>query len=111
MQVLLDGTAGIVLTASATDVDSLVLLEMDVSPDFVLLYANQNHLAASAEVKQIAKLWPKTDCVVLVEEPKHFQLMKEAGASFVLLKGATPQRLREIIESLADLKLQSEMRT
>lgn len=108
MEVLLDGTTGVVLIASATDVDSLIMLDMVSAPDFVLLDANRDNLAAVSEVQRVMEAWPRTECVVLVEDSSQIQILKSAGASFSLLKGASPQRLREVLEALAENKMVSE---
>lgn len=104
LQVLLDGTSGVMLIASATDVDSLTLLEMERAPDFVLLDADRESQNAASEVGRITHLWPKTECVALVDNSGQIQLLKDAGASLILLKGATPQRLREVLQTLAEHK-------
>ena len=103
LQVLLDGTSGVMLIGSATDVDTL--LEMEEAPDFVLLDADRDSLVAVSEVEQIIQAWPKTDCVALVDNPGQMPLLKQAGASLTLLKGASPQRLREVLQALAEQKL------
>ena len=91
------------LIGSATDVDTL--LEMEEAPDFVLLDADRDSLVAVSEVEQIIQAWPKTDCVALVDNPGQMPLLKQAGASLTLLKGASPQRLREVLQALAEQKL------
>ncbi len=103
LQVLLDGTSGVMLIGSATDVDTL--LEMEEAPDFVLLDADRDSLVAVSEVERIIHAWPKTDCVALVDNPGQMPLLKQAGASLTLLKGASPQRLREVLQALAEQKL------
>ncbi|MCZ6528978.1 MAG: hypothetical protein O6949_01420 [Chloroflexi bacterium] len=103
LQVLLDGTSGVLLIGSATDVDTL--LEMEEAPDFVLLDADRDSLVAVSEVERIIHAWPKTDCVALVDNPGQMPLLKQAGASLTLLKGASPQRLREVLQALAEQKL------
>jgi DNA-binding NarL/FixJ family response regulator len=85
------------------------MLEMEEAPDFVLLDADRNDLAAVSEVEQITRSWPKTDCVAMVDNSSHFQLLKDAGASLTLLKGATPQRLREVLQALAEYKRRSKI--
>ncbi len=105
LQVLLDGTSGVMLIAIATDVDSLTMLEMEEAPDFVLLDADRENSVAVYEVERILHAWPKTDCVALVDNPGQMPLLKQAGASLTLLKGASPQRLREVLQALAEQKL------
>lgn len=111
LQVLFDGTSGVLLIASATDVDSLIMQEMDAAPDFVLLDADRDNSVAVSEVDRIMQAWPKTECVALVDNTGQIQLLKEAGASLTLLKGASPQRLREVFQALAEHKLRSEFTT
>jgi AmiR/NasT family two-component response regulator len=106
--VLLDGTAGLLLVASATNVDSLTMLELDAPPDFVLLDADRINLMAVSEVERIIRTWPKTDCVALVDNTGQIPLLKEAGASLSLLKGATPQRLKEVLQALSEPRLENE---
>lgn len=108
LQVLLDGTSEVVLTASATDVDSLTLLEMERAPDFVLLDADRDSAIAVSEVKRINHAWPKTDCIALVDNSRQIPLLKEVGVSLTLLKGTSPQRLREVLQTLAEHKLRTE---
>ncbi|GMR10327.1 MAG: hypothetical protein BMS9Abin28_1148 [Anaerolineae bacterium] len=111
LQVLLDGTAGVKLIATATDVDSLTRQEMDGAPDFVLLDADRDNSVAVSEVDRIMQAWPKTECVALVDNTGQIQLLKEVGASLTLLKGASPQRLREVFQALAEHKHRSERAT
>ena len=108
LQVLLDGTSGVVLVATATDVDSLTMLDLEGAPDFVILDAERDNDLARSQVNQIRRAWPKAECVVMVDNTGQMPLLKEAGASLTLLKGATPQRLREVLEALFEHKLRSE---
>ncbi len=102
LKVLLDGTQGVLLIASAEYVDSLTKLEMEGSPDFVLLYADRNTAIAVSEVKRINHAWPKTDCIALVDNTRQIPLLKDVGVSLTLLKGASPKRLREVLQVLAE---------
>jgi len=111
LEVLLDGTEGLLLIASATNVDSLTMLEMESAPDFVLLDADRLNLMAISEVKRIVKTWPRTSCVALVDNTVQIPLLKEAGASLSLLKGATPQRLKAVLQALSEPRLGSETST
>ena len=103
LQVLLDGTSGVRLIAIATDV--YTLLEMEEAPDIVLLDADRDNSVAVSEVERIMHAWPKTDCVALVDNPGQMPLLKQVGASLTLLKGASPRRLREVLQALAEHKL------
>jgi len=109
LQVLLDGTQGVTLVASATNVDSLTMLELEKAPDFVLLDADQDNSTAVSEVKRINHAWPKTDCVALVDNTRQIPLLKDVGVSLTLLKGASPKRLREVLQVLAEHKLRSQI--
>ena len=108
LQVLLDGTQGMLLIAGATNVDSLTMLELESAPDFVLLDADRVNLLAVSEVQRILRTWPRTTCVALVENTGQIPLLKEAGATLSLLKGATPQRLKGVLQALSEPKLGSE---
>ena len=108
LQVLLEGTSGVALVATATDVDSLTMLEMESDPDFVLLDADRDSASAVSQVKQIKSTWRKAECVALVDNTGQMPLLKEVGVSLTLLKGASPQRLREVLEALSEHKLRSE---
>jgi len=108
LQVLLDGTEGVLLVASATNVDSLTMLELEAAPDFVLLDADRVNLMAVSEVQRIMRTWPSTDCVALVDNPGQIPLLKAAGASLSLLKGATPRRLKGVLQALSEPVLGSE---
>jgi len=109
LHVLLDGTQGVLLIASATNVDSLTKLEMEGSPDFVLLDADSDNAIAVSEVKRINHAWPKTDCIALVDNTRQIPLLKDVGVSLTLLKGASPKRLREVLQVLAEHKLRSQI--
>ena len=109
LQVLLDGTQGVLLIASAENVDSLTKLEMEGSPDFVLLDADRDSAIAVSEVKRINHAWPKTDCIVLVDNTRQILILKDVGVSLTLLKGASPKRLREVLQVLAVHKLHSQI--
>ena len=111
LEVLLDGTEGLLLIASATNVDSLTMLEMESAPDFVLLDADRLNLMAVSEVQRIVKTWPRTSCVALVDNTDQIPLLKEAGASLSLLKGATPERLKGVLQALSEPSLGSETST
>jgi DNA-binding NarL/FixJ family response regulator len=111
LQVLLDGTQGMLLIASATNVDSLTMLDMKATPDFVLLDADRVNLMAVSEVQRIIKTWPRATCVALVDNTGQIPLLKEAGASLSLLKGATPQRLKGVLQALSEPMLGSESST
>jgi AmiR/NasT family two-component response regulator len=111
LKVLLDGTQGVLLIASATNVDSLTMMEMEATPDFVLLDADRVNLMAVSEVQRILKTWPRTNCVALVENTGQISLLKKAGASLSLLKGATPQRLKGVLQALSEPRLGSESST
>ena len=108
LQVLLDGTQGVLLIASATNVDSLTMLELEQAPDFVLLDADRVNLLAVSEVERILRTWPRASVVALVDNTSQIPLMKNAGASLSLLKGATPQRLKGVIQALSEPRLRSE---
>lgn len=111
LQVLLDGTQGMLLIASATNVDSLTMLDLEAAPDFVLLDADRINLMAVSEVERILRTWPRTDCVALVDNADQIPLLKEAGVSLSLLKGATPQRLKGVLQALSEPRLGSESAT
>ena len=111
LEVLLDGTTGVLLVASATDVDSLIMLELEEAPDFVLLDADRENSIAVSEVKRITSIWPAAECVALIDNTDQIPLLKEAGASLTLFKGTSPQRLREVLQALANPKPSSESRT
>lgn len=102
LEVMLEGTAGVRQIASASDVDSLVMLELESAPDFVILDANRRDEVAILEVRLLLTTWPKADCIVLVDDSRQISLTKGAGASLTLLKGASPQRLREVLQALAE---------
>lgn len=108
---LLDGTQGMLLIASATNVDSLTMLELESAPDFVLLDADRVNLLAVSEVQRILRTWPRTTCVALVDNTGQIPLLKEAGATLSLLKGATPQRLKGVLQALSEPRLGSESST
>lgn len=108
LQILLDGTRGVLLIASSESVDSLTRLEMEGSPDFVLLDADRDSAIAVSEVKCINHSWPKTDCIALVDNTRQIPLLKDVGVSLTLLKGASPKRLRELLQVLAEHKLRSQ---
>lgn len=99
------------LIASATNVESLTILELKEAPDFVLLDADRTNLLAISEVQQILRTWPSTKCVALVDNTGQIPLLKEAGATLSLLKGSTPQRIKGVLQSLSEPRLGSESST
>ena len=110
LEVLLDGTSDMQLVASATDIDSLILLDLDRTPEFVLLDAGLGDREAVEQVHQIVATWPGTDCIVLVDRSIQMTAVKEAGASLALLKGSSPQRLKEVLKALSEAKLRDHAR-
>ncbi len=106
---MLDGTQGVLLIASAENVDSLTKLEMERSPDFVLLDADRDSAIAVSEVKRITHAWPRTDCIALVDNTRQIPLLKDVGVSLTLLKGASPKRLREVLQVLAEHKRRTQI--
>lgn len=111
LRVLLDGTQEMLLIASTTNVESLTRLELREAPDLVLLDADRTNLLAISEVQQILRTWPSTKCVALVDNTGQIPLLKEAGAALSLLKGATPQRIKGVLQALSEPRLGSESST
>lgn len=69
-------------------------------PDLVLLDANKHDRQACNQVRQIKTSWPTTRLLVLIEYTRQQALVRAAGADVVLLKGASPKRLLNVIYQL-----------
>jgi len=102
--VLLQAVPGIKLIARTATVLQLLSLEIEQSPDLVLLEADSDNERASDQIRQLKAAWPTTCCIVLVEDSRQRKLVEQERADVVLLKGVSPRRLLETINQLCSAK-------
>jgi DNA-binding NarL/FixJ family response regulator len=86
--------------ARAVAVSGLLSLEVEDPPDLVLLHAAEQAERACDQVRRIKAAWPATRCIALVEGSRQRELIQAAGADEVLLKGASPKRLTDVVQRL-----------
>lgn len=96
--VLLQAAAEVKVVACATTVQALLQIAIEQSLHLVLLDAERRDEQVSEQVRRIKAAWPTARCIVLVEHARQEELVRKAGADVVLLKGASPRRLLEIIK-------------
>jgi DNA-binding NarL/FixJ family response regulator len=93
LAVLLQAEPDLKLVACTANVQTLLLLALEESPDLVLLDANGHDSRATDQVRRIKAAWPKARLVVLVKDSRQGASVEEAGADATLLKGASAKRL------------------
>jgi hypothetical protein len=100
LAVLLQATPGLELWAYTTSVQALLAWPAEDVPDLMLLYATDER--APGQVSRAKAAWPQAICIVLVEHLRHREDLLKAGADRVLLHGAAPGQLMDVLYSLAE---------
>ncbi len=100
LMVLLHAEPDLKLVACTATVQVLLSLDLEQSPDLVILEANEQLERAEEQLRRIKTAWPTSGCVALIEERRQSALIRAAGADEILLKGATPEQLLNAIRRL-----------
>ena len=95
LAVLLQATPGLELWAYTTSVQALLASPAEDVPDLMLLYATDER--AAGQISRAKAAWPQAICIVLVEQLGQREALLKAGADRVLLHGAAPGRLMEVL--------------
>src|SRR5690606_31814817 len=85
-----------ILTRVQTVLD-LLAQALPAAPDLVLLDGKRDLEQVYEQVSQVKARWPGVYCIVLVDHIRQQKVLKMAGADLVLVKGLSPQRLREAV--------------
>ncbi len=93
LAVLLRAESDLKLVACTANVQTLLLLALEESPDLVLLDANGHESRATDQVRRIKATWPQARLIVLAKDSRQGASVEEAGADATLLKGASAKRL------------------
>ena len=100
LAVLLRAEPDVRLIACTANVQTLLLLALEQTPDLVLLDADSHDERAGDQVRRIKTAWPDARCLILVNGPRQEAKAREAGADEVLLKGASARRLVTAIRQI-----------
>jgi DNA-binding NarL/FixJ family response regulator len=108
LAVLLQAAPGVELWAYSATVRALLSWPAEDSPDLMLLYATGERAADQAS--RVEAAWPRVRSIVLVEHLRQREDLLKAGADEVLLHGAAPGRLMEVLDSLVEAEVRGEER-
>jgi two-component system response regulator DegU len=104
---LQNGLQALVMSIPQVDIigqvdDGSQALEMvrEHHPDLVLLDTNLPNDEEWQVLEQIKALWPDIQCIVLADDVHQQREAATLGADIVLLKGFSPAKLAEIIETI-----------
>lgn len=91
--VLLHAQPDLKLVACTATVQVLLSLDLEQTPDLVILETDEQLERSEEQIGRIKTTWPGSSCIALIEESKERSLIQAAGADEILLKGAVPEQL------------------
>lgn len=98
--VLLHAETDLKLVACTATVQVLLSLDLEKTPELVILETDEQRERVEEQVGRIKTVWPTSSCIALVEHSKQKADLQAAGADVTLLKGVTPQQLMTAIRQL-----------
>jgi DNA-binding NarL/FixJ family response regulator len=100
LSALLTTIPGLRIVGQADDGPSVLRMVAERHPTLVLLDSTLPDDEVKAVVRQIKAHWPQIRCIVLAGNPEQQQIVRNAGADEVLLKGYPAATLLASLEKL-----------
>jgi DNA-binding NarL/FixJ family response regulator len=88
------------LVACTGSINTLLLIDLERSPDLVVFTVDESHAKAYNPIRQIKFVYPQARCLVLIQEPAQNANALLAGADVTLLQGASAEQFCVAVRAL-----------
>ena len=88
------------LVACTGSLNTLLLLDLERSPDLVVLTLDAPDANANNPIRQIKFIYPNAHCLALIQEPAQDAGALQAGADETLLQGASADKFCAAVRRL-----------
>jgi len=100
LQVLLAAIPTIDRVSQADDVASALAMGANHSPALVLLDCDLSDQELLATLRKLKGKWPRTKCIVVVDDERNHEAAKAAGADVILTQGVLASKFYATVEAV-----------
>jgi hypothetical protein len=97
LAVVIKAISNVQLVVCTGSIHTLLLLDLERSPDLVILALDESDLKERSPIRQIKFAYPQARCLVLIQDPAQGSVVLANGADETLLQGASAEQFSQAI--------------